>query len=92
MFRAMNIGDKWNDTMGQMDKENSIKLLDAYFDMGGNFIDTANVYQEEAWMENRGIRDQIFIATKYSTPFKRTDPKIAHKINYAGNDAKYMRK
>jgi aryl-alcohol dehydrogenase-like predicted oxidoreductase len=40
---AMSIGDKWGDMgMGAMDKEASFKLLDAYFDNGGNFIDTAN--------------------------------------------------
>ncbi len=39
---AMSIGDKWNFFMGSMDKEASFKLLDAYFDLGGNFIDTAN--------------------------------------------------
>lgn len=39
---AMSIGDKWSEYMGSMDKEASFKLLDAYFDMGGNFIDTAN--------------------------------------------------
>lgn len=38
---AMSIGDKWNDFMGSMDKESSFKLLDAYFDAGGNFIDTS---------------------------------------------------
>jgi aryl-alcohol dehydrogenase-like predicted oxidoreductase len=40
---AMSIGDKWDSIgMGSMDKESSFKLLDAYFDKGGNFIDTAN--------------------------------------------------
>ena len=40
---GMSIGDKWSDIgMGAMDKESSFKLLDAYFDNGGNFIDTAN--------------------------------------------------
>jgi len=40
---AMSIGDKWEQFgMGSMDKESSMKLLDAYFDNGGNFIDTAN--------------------------------------------------
>ena len=40
---AMSIGDKWASAgMGSMDKESSFKLLDAYFDNGGNFIDTAN--------------------------------------------------
>jgi aryl-alcohol dehydrogenase-like predicted oxidoreductase len=39
---AASIGDKWESISGAMDKESSFKLLDAYFDMGGNFIDTAN--------------------------------------------------
>jgi aryl-alcohol dehydrogenase-like predicted oxidoreductase len=40
---AMSIGEKWDDIgMGAMNKESSFKLLDAYFDNGGNFIDTAN--------------------------------------------------
>lgn len=40
---AMSIGDKWSDIgMGTMDKASSFKLLDAYYDNGGNFIDTAN--------------------------------------------------
>ena len=37
---GMSIGDKW--ALGDMDKTSSFKLLDAYFDNGGNFIDTAN--------------------------------------------------
>ena len=40
---AMSIGDAWEKLgMGSMDKESSFKLLDAFFDAGGNFIDTAN--------------------------------------------------
>ena len=40
---GMSIGDKWEQFgLGSMDKESSFKLLDAYFDAGGNFIDTAN--------------------------------------------------
>jgi len=40
----MNVGDKWADAgFGAMDKESSFKLLDTYFDAGGNFIDTANL-------------------------------------------------
>ena len=38
-----NIGDKWAEFgAGAMDKESSFKLLDAFFEAGGNFIDTAN--------------------------------------------------
>ena len=71
-FGAMSIGDKWEKLgMGAMNKESSFALLDAFFDAGGNFIDTANDYQDESseeflgeWMEKRGIRDQLVIATK----------------------------
>jgi aryl-alcohol dehydrogenase-like predicted oxidoreductase len=39
----MSIGDKWAAAgMGAMDKESSFKLLDAFYELGGNFIDTAN--------------------------------------------------
>lgn len=44
---AMSIGSAWNNFMGSMDKEASFKLLDAYYEAGGNFIDTANNYQNE---------------------------------------------
>ena len=41
---AMSIGGSWQQIgMGAMDKEGSFKLLDAYYEAGGNFIDTANV-------------------------------------------------
>lgn len=94
---AMSIGDKWADFgMGAMDKESSFKLLDAYYEAGGNFIDTANAYQDESsedfigeWMEKRGIRDQIVVATKYTTNFKR-GANIAQKTHYTGNNLKSL--
>lgn len=72
---AMSIGDKWEPFgMGAMDKKSSFKLLDAFYEAGGNFIDTANNYQDESseefigeWMETHGIRDQMVVATKVST-------------------------
>ncbi|KAI0253752.1 Aldo/keto reductase [Lactifluus subvellereus] len=90
---AMSIGDKWHEFgMGSMDKESSFKLLDAYFDLGGNFIDTANNYQDETseefigeWAEKRGIRDHL-----YTSNFKRGQDKITHKVNYCGNHAKSL--
>ncbi|KAG6808945.1 hypothetical protein H0H92_002289 [Tricholoma furcatifolium] len=97
---AMSIGDSdtWSKHMGSMDKESSFKLLDAYFDAGGNFIDTANNYQDETseifigeWAAKREIRDQLFIATKYTTNFKRGDNTIAQKVHYTGNSVKSMR-
>ena len=68
----MSIGDQWGAAgMGAMDKESSFNLLDAFYAAGGNFIDTANNYQNETsemfigeWMEERGIRNQMVVATK----------------------------
>ncbi|KAF8978449.1 NADP-dependent oxidoreductase domain-containing protein [Cyathus striatus] len=92
------IGDKWGDVgIGACSKEDSFKLLDAYFDNGGNFIDTANLYQDEAselfigeWAEKRGIRDQLFLATKYTSNYKGRDPSIQQKILFVGNSAKSL--
>jgi len=69
---AMSIGEKWGPLgMGEMTKEQSFKLLDAFYAAGGNFIDTANNYQDGEseqfigeWMEARGVRDQMVVATK----------------------------
>ncbi|KAK7687674.1 hypothetical protein QCA50_008889 [Cerrena zonata] len=95
---AMSIGDKWEKFgMGTMDKTSSFKLLDAFYEAGGNFIDTANGYQDETseefigeWMETRNIRDQMVIATKYTTGYKRGDSSINIKANYVGNNVKSM--
>jgi len=95
---AMSIGDKWEaHGMGSMNKETSFKLLDAFYEAGGNFIDTANNYQDESseefigeWSEARGIRDQLVIATKYTTNFKRGNDSIKQKVQYSGNNIKSL--
>lgn len=57
-------------------KEASFRVLDAYVDMGGNFIDTSNNYAHWAgtgdesetllgeWLRARGCRDRVVLATK----------------------------
>ncbi|KAI0632852.1 Aldo/keto reductase [Trametes polyzona] len=95
---AMSIGDKWQDYgLGVMDKASSFKLLDAFYEAGGNFIDTANNYQDESseefigeWMETRGIRDQIVVATKYTMDSKRGRQDIKQHSAYAGNNMKSL--
>lgn len=94
---AMNIGQAWESALGSMDKATSFKLLDQYVLSGGNFFDTANDYQDgesEAWLgeyfEERGIRDQMVIATKYTTHYRKHDLGTAG-INYAGNHKKALR-
>ncbi|TFK39058.1 hypothetical protein BDQ12DRAFT_722898 [Crucibulum laeve] len=71
---AMSIGDKWEDVgMGSMNKESSFKLLDAYYNNGGNFIDTASNYQDGSseefiseWAEKHGVRDQLYCYKVYN--------------------------
>ncbi|TEB30570.1 Aldo/keto reductase [Coprinellus micaceus] len=95
---GMSIGDKWADGgMGSMNKEDSFKLLDAYYDLGGNFIDTANFYQDESseqiigeWAESKGIRDQLFIATKFAGAPKYWDDSIQQKVFYGGTSSKSL--
>jgi len=93
------IGSKWAALgAGQMDRESSFKLLDAFYDAGGNFIDTANNYQYEEseeiigeWLEQRGIRDQMVIATKYTLVYKTNDEGVKQRISFVGNGSKSMR-
>jgi hypothetical protein len=36
---AMNLGTAWEKFMGGVEKEDAFKLLDYFYDQGGNFID-----------------------------------------------------
>jgi aryl-alcohol dehydrogenase-like predicted oxidoreductase len=93
---AMSLGDAW-EHMGTQSKENSFKILDAFYDAGGNFIDTANTYQNGQseiwlgeWMAKRQNRSQMVIATKYSSgnrPDWKSEP--IH-VNFAGNSTKSL--
>lgn len=89
---AMSIGDSWSQFMGSMDKATSFKLLDAFVEAGGNFIDTANNYQDEQsekwigeWMEERKNRDLMVIATKFTTPYRNYEMGKNKTVNYSGN-------
>ncbi|KAH9834858.1 arylalcohol dehydrogenase [Rhodofomes roseus] len=92
---AMSIGDKWTQ-MGAMDKAQSFRILDAFYDAGGNFIDTANLYQDGTseeflgeWMQERGLRDQLIIATKYTNNYKRRE-NYRQKTTFTGNNMKSL--
>ncbi|KAK5999287.1 hypothetical protein QM012_005612 [Aureobasidium pullulans] len=89
---AMSIGDAWSSFMGSMDKKQSFALLDAFVGAGGNFIDTANNYQNEQseqwlgeWMQERGNRDQMVIATKFTTDYKGYALGKGKAANHCGN-------
>ncbi|KZL63589.1 aryl-alcohol dehydrogenase aad14 [Colletotrichum incanum] len=94
---AMSIGSAWSSFMGSMEKEQSFKLLDAFVDAGGNFIDTANNYQNEEseqilgeWMTARGNRDIMFIATKFTTQYRKHELGPGKCVNYSGNHKKSL--
>ncbi|KAL4777865.1 NADP-dependent oxidoreductase domain-containing protein [Aspergillus nidulans var. acristatus] len=89
---AMSIGEAWSDLMGSMSKESSFKLLDAFVEAGGNFIDTSNNYQSEQseswlgeWMASRNNRDRMVIATKFSTDYKSYEQGKGNAPNCCGN-------
>ena len=60
------------------DEKTSFKILDKFFEEGGNFIDTADVYSSWVegnpggvseriigkWMKSRNVREGIVLATK----------------------------
>lgn len=94
---GMSIGDAWTEAMGSMNKEQSFKLLDAYAAAGGNFIDTANVYQSEQsetwigeWVAQRGNRDQLVLATKYTSDYRSHAEGKGKAPNCSGNHRKSL--
>ncbi|KAI8628300.1 aldo/keto reductase [Xylariaceae sp. FL1651] len=93
---AMNFGNAWKANMGSCDQNTVNQILDFYYEQGGNFIDTANNYQYEEsetwigeWMKKRGVRDQMVIATKYTTNF-RAGHHDETMINFQGNGTKSL--
>jgi aryl-alcohol dehydrogenase-like predicted oxidoreductase len=92
---GMSLGSTWAGMMGDMSKEAAFELLDTYYELGGNFVDTANAYhggQSEQWigewLERSGRRSEMIIATKYTL-----SPMTGHPVmesNYGGNGTKSM--
>jgi len=83
---TMSFGQQWG--FGA-DEATSHRVLDAYAEAGGNFLDTANKYhggETEAflgtWLE--GKRDRFVVATKYTLAMDHSDP------NTAGNHRKNL--
>ncbi|CAH1796288.1 unnamed protein product [Owenia fusiformis] len=66
---------------GQCDEALAHQILDRYVAWGGNFIDTANMYQEGqsetmigTWLKKREDRDKLIIATKVRVSMDSSDP------------------
>lgn len=82
--------------MGECTKETAFAMMDYFFANGGNFIDTSNNYQGEEseawigeWMAARGNRDQMVVATKYTTCYPASG-KEKILANFQGQHAKSL--
>jgi aryl-alcohol dehydrogenase-like predicted oxidoreductase len=83
---TMGFGTEWN---WGVDKDASFKILEAFTEAGGNFIDTANRYTEGTSERIigefvQGNRDHFVLATKYSLHDNLTN------VNASGNNRKNM--
>ena len=83
---TMTFGEDWG---WGSSRDESRQILDAFFEAGGNFIDTANVYTNgtsESLLGEflKGDRDRAVLATKYTNAMPGTDP------NAGGNQRKNM--
>ncbi len=83
---TMTFGEDWG---WGSSKDESRQVFDAFFEAGGNFIDTANIYTNgtsESLLGEflKGSRDRAVLATKYTNAMPGTDP------NAAGNQRKTM--
>ncbi|KAF5710095.1 alcohol dehydrogenase [Fusarium globosum] len=93
---GISIGHEWKFYTGQ--NEEPFKLLDAFYDIGGNFIDTASNYNNQMsetligqWMQERDVRDQMVIATKYTAGYRAFgDNPEPLQSNFTGNSVKSM--
>jgi aryl-alcohol dehydrogenase-like predicted oxidoreductase len=83
--------------MGECSKTQTFDILDYFFSQGGNFIDTANAYQNGQsetwlgeWVTEKKNRDQIVLATKYGSSI------LGHaehrtRFNTGGNGTKSLK-
>lgn len=67
---------------GVIDEDQSLRLLDAYAEAGGNFLDTAEIYSNwidgvppstserriGTWLRSRGVEKEVIVATKGGHP------------------------
>ncbi|KIX98651.1 uncharacterized protein Z520_05952 [Fonsecaea multimorphosa CBS 102226] len=96
---GMNFGDAWSSIMGECSKETAFEILDYFYEMGGNFIDTANNYQAEQsetwigeWLALHGPyrRDEMVIATKYTSGYKVFSEPHLQQSNFGANSTKSL--
>lgn len=86
---AMTFGEDWGSFLKGASKEESQKIFNLFVQAGGNFIDTANIYQNGTSEKYVGEfiapeRDKFVLATKYTLTTNPNDP------NAGGNHRKNL--
>ena len=86
---AMTFGEDWGSMLPGASKEEAKKIFDLFVSRGGNFIDTANVYQKGTSEKYVGEfisseREKFVLATKYTLTTNPDDP------NASGNHRKNL--
>jgi aryl-alcohol dehydrogenase-like predicted oxidoreductase len=89
LLRHHDLRDVWQDWGLDTSKDESRKIFDGFAEAGGNFIDTANKYNEGQSESLLGEfiesdRDRFVVATKYTLSTREGDP------NACGNNRKNM--
>jgi len=86
-------GKEWGAMIGEMEKMQAKEVFLKYVELGGNFIDTALNYQQGQstkwlgeWIKEKGNRDSLVIAAKYSLTLDPDD------VNSGGNHRKCLRR
>jgi aryl-alcohol dehydrogenase-like predicted oxidoreductase len=93
---GISFGNSWSELFGR--SQDAFLLLDTFLSLGGNFIDTASNYNGEEserligeWMEKRGVRDQMVIATKYGSAYRAHNRENEpFQSNFTGTSAKSL--
>ena len=86
---GMTFGEDWGSMLPGASKEEARKIFDIFVNKGGNFIDTANVYQKGTSEKYIGElisseREKFVLATKYTLTTNPDDP------NASGNHRKNL--
>jgi aryl-alcohol dehydrogenase-like predicted oxidoreductase len=73
----MTFGGTHPERYGDCSEENAFAMLNHFYDNGGNFFDTANVYQDGLsevwlgeWIDSCNNRDELALATNYTSGYK----------------------
>ena len=86
---GMTFGEDWGSMLPGASKDEAKKIFDLFVSEGGNFIDTANVYQNGTSEKYVGEfisseRERFVVATKYTLTTNPDDP------NASGNHRKNL--